>query len=65
MNLTTTELANFSEFCKENNYYIPVESTESFLRYRVLKKIDSLEDNLKYLFYLLPKDRESQNTLKS
>lgn len=65
MNLTTTELANFSEFCKENNYYIPVESTESFLRYRILKKIDSLEDNLKYLFYLLPKDRESQNTLKS
>jgi len=65
MNLTTTELANFSEFCKENNYYIPVESTESFLRYRILKKIDSLEDSLKYLFYLLPKDRESQNTLKS
>lgn len=65
MNLTTTELANFSEFCKENNYYIPVESTESFLKYRILKKIDSLEDNLKYLFYLLPKDRESQNTLKS
>ena len=65
MNLTTAELANFSEFCKENNYYIPVESTESFLRYRILKKIDSLEDNLKYLFYLLPKDRESQNTLKS
>jgi len=65
MNLTTTELANFSEFCRENNYYITVESTESFLRYRILKKIDSLEDNLKYLFYLLPKDRESQNTLKS
>jgi len=65
MSLTTNELAKFSAFCKDNNFYIPVESSETFLKYKIQKDLNSLEDSIKYLYYLLPKDYESQQTLKS
>jgi len=65
MSLTTNELAKFSAFCKDNNFYIPVESSEIFLKYKIQKDLNSLEDSIKYLYYLLPKDYESQQTLKS
>ena len=65
MNLTTSELAKFSNFCRDNNFNIPIESTEIFLKYRTSKRISSLEENLKYLFYLVPKDKETQNTFKN
>ena len=65
MSLTTNELAKFSAFCKDNNFHIPVESSETFLKYKIQKDLNSLEDSIKYLYYLLPKDYESQQTLKS
>ena len=65
MNLTTSELAKFSNFCRDNNFHIPIESTEIFLKYRTSKRISSLEENLKYLFYLVPKDKETQNTFRN
>ena len=65
MSLTTSELAKFSDYCKRNNFYIPVESIELFLKYKTQKDINSTEESLRYLYYLLPKDKESQQTLKS
>ena len=65
MSLTTSELSKFSDFCKKNNYHIPVSSTETFLKYEIKKNLNSREESLKYLYYLLPKDKESQQTLKS
>ncbi len=65
MNLTTSELVKFSNYCKDNDFYIPVESTESFLRYKISKNISTLEESLKYFLYLVPKDKESQTTLKN
>jgi uncharacterized protein with von Willebrand factor type A (vWA) domain len=65
MSLTTSELAKFSDFCKKNNYHIPVGSTQTFLKYKIKKDLKSREESLKYLYYLLPKDKESQQTLKS
>ena len=65
MNITTSELAKFSNFCRDNNFHIPIESTEIFLKYRTSKRISSLEENLKYLFYLVQKDKETKNTFKN
>ena len=49
MSLTTSELAKFSDFCKTNNYNIPVESTETFLKYKLKKDLTSREESLRYL----------------
>ena len=42
MSLTTNELAKFSAFCKDNNFQIPVESSEIFLTYKIQKDLNSL-----------------------
>ena len=65
MSLTTSELVKFTDFCKKNNFYIPVESLETFLKLKIQKDFDSLQQNINYLYYLIPKDREDQNTLRN
>ena len=65
MSLTTSELVKFTDFCKKNNFYIPVESLETFLKFKIQKDFDSLQQNINYLYYLIPKDREDQNTLRT
>ena len=65
MSLTTSELVKFTDFCKKNNFYIPVESLETFLKFKIKKDFDSLQQNINYLYYLIPKDREDQNTLRT
>ena len=65
MSLTTSELVKFTDFCKKNNFNIPVESLETFLKFKIKKDFDSLQQNINYLYYLIPKDREDQNTLRT
>ena len=65
MSLTTSELVKFTDFCKKNKFYIPVESLETFLKFKIQKDFDSLQQNINYLYYLIPKDREDQNTLRT
>lgn len=65
MSLTTSELVKFTDFCKKNNFYISVESLETFLKFKIQKDFDSLQQNINYLYYLIPKDREDQNTLRN
>lgn len=65
MSLTTSELVKFTDFCKKNNFYIPVESLETFLKFKIQKDFDTLQQNINYLYYLIPKDREDQNTLRN
>ena len=40
MSLTTNELAKFSAFCKDNNFHIPLESSEIFLKYKIQKDLN-------------------------
>ena len=42
MSLTTSELVKFTDFCKKNNFYIPVESLETFLKLKIQKDFDLL-----------------------
>ena len=65
MSLTTSELVEFTDFCKKNNFNIPVESLETFLKFKIQKDFDTLQQNINYLYYLIPKDREDQNTLRT
>ena len=65
MSLTTSELVEFTDFCKKNNFNIPVESLETFLKFKIQKDFDSMQQNINYLYYLIPKDREDQNTLRT
>ena len=65
MSLTTSELVEFTDFCRKNNFNIPVESLETFLKFKIQKDFDTLQQNINYLYYLIPKDREDQNTLRT
>ena len=65
MSLTKNEILNFSEFCKNNNYFIPIDQLKVFFEYKNLKNLKNFEKELLYLFLLIPKSREEQIHLKS
>jgi len=65
MSLTKNEVLNFSEFCKENNYFIPIDQLKTFFEYKNLKNIKNLNTELRYLYFLIPKSRDEQIYFKS
>ena len=65
MSLTKNEILNFSEFCKNNNYFIPTDQLKVFFEYKNLKNLKNLEKELLYLYFLIPKNREDQIHLKN
>ncbi len=65
MSLTKNEVLNFSEFCKENNYFIPIDQLKTFFEYKNLKNLKNLNTELRYLYFLIPKSRDEQIYFKS
>ena len=65
MSLTKNDVLNFSEFCKKNDYFIPIEQIKVFFEYKNLKKLKNLDRELLYLYFLIPKSREEQVQLKN
>ncbi len=65
MSLTKNEVLNFSEFCKENNYFIPIDQLKTFFEYKNLKNLKNLNTELRYLYFLIPKSRDEQLYFKS
>jgi len=65
MSLTKNEILNFSEFCKNNDYFIPVDQLKIFFEYKKLKNLNNFEKELLYLYFLIPKSRQEQVHLKT
>jgi len=65
MSLTKNEILNFSEFCKNNDYFIPVDQLKIFFEYKKLKNLNNFEKELLYLYFLIPKSRQEQIHLKT
>ena len=65
MSLTKNEILDFSEFCKNNNYFIPIDQLKVYFEYKNLKNLKNFEKELLYLYFLIPKSREEQIHLKS
>ena len=65
MSLTKNEILNFSEFCKNNDYFIPVDQLKIFFEYKQLKNLNNFEKELLYLYFLIPKSRQEQIHLKT
>tara|TARA_B100000029_G_scaffold300030_1_gene292971 strand:- start:144 stop:1511 length:1368 start_codon:yes stop_codon:yes gene_type:complete len=65
MSLTKNEILNFSEFCKNNDYFIPVDQLKIFFEYKQLKNLNNFEKELLYLYFLIPKSRQEQVHLKT
>ena len=47
------DIIDFSQFCKENQFFISIDKLETFFKYIESKQIESKEDKLKYLFLLI------------
>ena len=65
MSLTKNEILNFSEFCKNNDYFIPIDQLKIFFEYKKLKNLNNFEKELLYLYFLIPKSRQEQVHLKT
>ena len=65
MSLTKNEILNFSQFCKNNDYFIPVDQLKIFFEYKKLKNLNNFEKELLYLYFLIPKSRQEQVHLKT
>ena len=57
-------LIDFSQFCKENQFFISIDKLETYFKYIESKQIESKEDKLKYLFLLIPKDKDEKDQLQ-
>ena len=60
MSLTKNDVLNFSEFCKKNDYFIPIEQIKVFFEYKNLKKLKNLRWELFFFIFLIPKKKRGQ-----
>ena len=44
MSLTKNEILNFSEFCKNNDYFIPIDQLKIFFEYKKLKNLNNFNE---------------------
>ena len=58
------DIIDFSQFCKENQFFISIDKLETYFKYIESKQIESKEDKLKYLFLLIPKDKDEKDQLQ-
>ena len=58
------DIIDFSQFCKENQFFISIDKLETYFKYVESKQIESKEDKLKYLFLLIPKDKDEKDQLQ-
>ena len=52
------DIIDFSQFCKENQFFISIDKLETYFKYIESKQIDSKEDKLKYLLLLIDPFKE-------
>ena len=58
------DIIDFSQFCKENQFFISIDKLETYFKYIESKQIESIDDKLKYLFLLIPKDKDEKDQLQ-
>ena len=58
------EIVSFSQFCKEQQFFISIDKLQTYFGYIESKKIQSFEEKIRYLFFLIPKDKDEKDKLK-